>query len=105
MTIRRYWIVLRSLRIGKLPWSGLITLLEIKSRGQTWDDWCRPRLRKELNSTESWNQAHFDGVTITGFTIPRFAAEDQHRVPNQIHCARHMQVMPGALPQGQLQSS
>jgi hypothetical protein len=40
----------------------------------------------------------------TGITMPCFAAEDQRRVPNQIHCARHMQVMPGALPRGQPQS-
>ena len=38
-------------------------------------------------------------------TMPCFAAEDQRRAPNQIHCARHMQVMPGALPRGQPQSS
>src|SRR5262249_6526668 len=48
MTIRPYWTVFRSLRTGKLPWAGLITLLEIKSRGQTWDDQCGPRLMSAL---------------------------------------------------------
>ena len=44
-------------------------------------------------------------VQLHGITMPCFAAEDQRRAPNQIHCARRMQVMPGALPRGQPQSS
>jgi hypothetical protein len=55
--------------------------------------WFVPQADMLNDSTAGWS-----------VTMPCFAAEDQRRVPNQMRCARHMQVMPGALPRGQLQS-